>query len=108
RAVVAYEPVWAIGTGRACDPAEAGRVMRLIRQRVAAAFGAPAADAVRLVYGGSVTPDNAAAYFADPDIDGALVGGASLKADAFGAIIRAAAVAPGAPAPAGARKEQPT
>lgn len=108
RAVVAYEPVWAIGTGRACDPAEAGRVMRLIRQRVAAAFGAPAADAVRLVYGGSVTPDNAAAYFADPDIDGALVGGASLKADAFGAIIRAAAAAPGAPAPAGARKEQPT
>lgn len=91
RLVVAYEPVWAIGTGRACDPAEAGRVMRAIRGRVAAAFGAPAGGGVRLLYGGSVTPDNTAAYFADPDVDGALVGGASLKADAFGAIIRAAA-----------------
>jgi triosephosphate isomerase len=91
RAVVAYEPVWAIGTGRACDAVEAGRVARLIRAQLDAVFGSASASATRVIYGGSVTPENAAAYFVDPDVDGALVGGASLRAEGFAAIVEAAA-----------------
>jgi len=88
---VAYEPVWAIGTGQACDAAEAQRVCAMIRRRVAAGCGDDAAGALRVLYGGSVKPDNAADYLAAPDIDGALVGGASLDAASFAAIVDAAA-----------------
>lgn len=89
--VLAYEPVWAIGTGRACDAAEAARVMGLLRQALGARFGAEAAAGARLLYGGSVKPENIAAYLAAADIDGALVGGASLEAEPFAALVRAAA-----------------
>ncbi len=83
-AVIAYEPVWAIGTGRTASPAEAQTVHRLLRERMARVHDG-AAD-VLLLYGGSVKADNAKALFAGADIDGALVGGASLKADEFLAI----------------------
>lgn len=86
--VVAYEPVWAIGTGRTATPAQAQEVHALLRAQLRAA--SPRADAMRLLYGGSVKPDNARELFAQPDIDGALVGGASLKAADFVAIVRAA------------------
>lgn len=85
--VLAYEPVWAIGTGRTASPQQAQDVHRLLRSRLAAA-DASAADVV-LLYGGSVKGDNAAALFRCPDIDGGLIGGASLKADEFLAIARA-------------------
>ncbi|MDR3351441.1 MAG: triose-phosphate isomerase [Zoogloeaceae bacterium] len=87
-AVLAYEPVWAIGAGRTAKPEEAGIVHRALRQRVAKEDLAAAAD-LRIIYGGSVKADNAAALFAQPDIDGGLVGGASLDADEFLAICRA-------------------
>jgi triosephosphate isomerase len=90
RAIVAYEPVWAIGTGRACDTAEAARVMGLIRIWIGSAFDAETAAAARILYGGSVTPANSAAYLAQPDIDGALVGGACLTSESFLAIVRSA------------------
>ena len=90
RLVVAYEPVWAIGTGRACDTAEAARVCGLIRGRLAEHFGSEAGKSIRILYGGSVKAENATDYFASPDVDGALVGGASLSGEAFGPIIRAA------------------
>jgi triosephosphate isomerase len=88
--VFAYEPVWAIGTGETCDAAEADRVCGVIRAAVSTAFGEAAGSAVRVQYGGSVKPDNAADLLGRPNIDGALVGGASLKADSFAAIIQAA------------------
>jgi len=86
RLVVAYEPVWAIGTGRACAPDEASRVAGLLRHHLALRFGGAAAVGARVLYGGSVKPDNSHAYLAAPDVDGALVGGASLDAGAFAAI----------------------
>jgi len=88
--VIAYEPVWAIGTGRTASPAQAQEVHAHIRKRLAERLGAGAADAIRLQYGGSVKPGNALALIAEPDIDGALVGGASLEAADFIAIVKAA------------------
>ena len=87
--VLAYEPVLAIGTGRTATPAQAQEVHRFIRGRLRERW-ADAADGVRLQYGGSVKPENAAELMAQPDIDGALVGGASLKADSFVGIVRGA------------------
>ena len=92
RVVFAYEPVWAIGTGEVCASDEANRVCGVVRATVAAEFGADAGDAVRIQYGGSVKPDNARELLALPDIDGALVGGASLKADSLAQIVRAAQI----------------
>ena len=90
RLVLAYEPVWAIGTGRTPTEAQIAEVHGALRAGLAARFGAAAAD-VPLLYGGSVKPGNAAAIFALPDVDGALVGGASLKAAEFLAIVGALA-----------------
>lgn len=90
RIVLAYEPVWAIGTGETCAAAEAQRVCAHIRTVYGRLYGEDAAAAVRIQYGGSVKPDNAADLLGRPDIDGALVGGASLKADDFLSIARAA------------------
>ncbi|AZL57594.1 triose-phosphate isomerase [Tabrizicola piscis] len=86
--VVAYEPVWAIGTGRTPTLAEIAEVHAFLRDRLRGRIGAEA-DGVRLLYGGSVKPSNAAEIFAVPHVDGALVGGASLKAADFGAIVAA-------------------
>jgi triosephosphate isomerase len=88
--VIAYEPVWAIGTGRTATPAQAQEVHAHIRARLAERLGAAAADAIRIQYGGSVKPGNAEALMAERDIDGALVGGASLEAADFVAIVKAA------------------
>ncbi len=87
---VAYEPVWAIGTGRNATPAQAQEAHAFLRDRVAALLGPECAAGMRILYGGSVKPDNAAAILAQPDVDGALVGGASLDPEAFSAIIRSA------------------
>lgn len=88
--VLAYEPIWAIGTGRAATAEDANATIGFIRQTVAGIAGPDAAAAIRIQYGGSVTPANAATLFAQPEIDGALVGGASLKAADFAAICQAA------------------
>lgn len=88
--VFAYEPVWAIGTGEVCAPEEAGRVCHVVREAVRALCGPGAADAVRIQYGGSMKPDNARQLLAQPDIDGGLIGGASLQAADFAAIASAA------------------
>jgi len=90
--VIAYEPVWAIGTGRTASPAQAGEAHRAIRETLARAAGAEAAQRTRILYGGSVTPDNAASLLSVPGIDGALVGGASLVAESFAAIVAAVPV----------------
>jgi triosephosphate isomerase len=89
RVVVAYEPVWAIGTGRTATPAQAQEVHAFVRGLLRDRFAA-AADGVRIQYGGSVKPDNAAELMRQADVDGALVGGASLKAEDFAAIVKAA------------------
>ena len=89
KALVAYEPVWAIGTGLTATDEQAQEVHSLIRQRIADASG-QAAEGTRILYGGSVKPDNAAGLFSQPDIDGGLIGGASLKAADFLGIIEAA------------------
>jgi len=90
RLVIAYEPVWAIGTGRTATPAQAQEVHAHIRKRLADRLGGAAADAIRIQYGGSVKPGNAEALLSEADIDGALVGGASLEAADFVAIVKAA------------------
>jgi len=86
--ILAYEPVWAIGTGKTATPEQAQEVHQFIRGWMTDQFNHDTADAVRILYGGSVNPDNVRDLMAKPDIDGALVGGASLKADAFIPIIR--------------------
>jgi triosephosphate isomerase (TIM) len=86
--VVAYEPVWAIGTGKTATPEDAQEVCGAIRERLAEAYGAEVADAVRIQYGGSVKAANIASIMAKPDIDGALIGGASLDAEEFTSIVR--------------------
>jgi triosephosphate isomerase len=88
--IVAYEPVWAIGTGLAADGATAEEAIALIRATVRDVAGR-VAETVRILYGGSVTPDNIAEFMAQPDVDGALVGGASLKAESFAAVVASAA-----------------
>jgi triosephosphate isomerase len=89
--VVAYEPVWAIGTGRNATPEQAGEVHAHIRLRLRSWFGADAAEQCHVIYGGSVKPGNIAALLALPDVDGALVGGASLDVTGFGQIVAAGA-----------------
>ncbi len=91
RLVVAYEPIWAIGTGRTATPEQAQEAHVFLRGELTGCFGAEAAQAVRILYGGSVKPANAAELFAQPDVDGGLIGGASLDVASFSAIIRAAA-----------------
>ncbi|MET0418370.1 MAG: triose-phosphate isomerase [Actinoplanes sp.] len=86
--VIAYEPVWAIGTGKTATPEDAQEVCGAIRARLAEKFGAEVADAVRIQYGGSVKAANIAQIMAKPDVDGALIGGASLDAEEFASIVR--------------------
>ena len=88
RIVIAYEPVWAIGTGKVATPDQAQEVHQAIRGMLAAQGGPEIAAAVRILYGGSVKPDNIDALMAQPDLDGALVGGASLQAADFARIVR--------------------
>jgi triosephosphate isomerase len=90
RIILAYEPVWAIGTGRNATPEQAQEAHAFIRQWLAKSFGADTAAALRIQYGGSVNAANAANLLQQPDVDGALVGGASLKADAFSSIVKSA------------------
>jgi triosephosphate isomerase len=90
RLVLAYEPVWAIGTGRNATPAQAAEAHRALRGRARSRWGGAGGE-IRILYGGSVKADNAAALFAEDELDGALVGGASLEAASFVPIVRAAA-----------------
>ena len=85
--VIAYEPIWAIGTGKSASVEIAENCCRIVRDQVKVMYGEEAAEKVRVQYGGSVKPNNIAEYMAQPDIDGALIGGASLKADSFLEII---------------------
>jgi triosephosphate isomerase len=85
---IAYEPIWAIGTGKTATPAAAQEAHAMIRQALAESFGAAAAEERRILYGGSVKPDNVRELMAEADVDGALVGGASLKAETFLPIIK--------------------
>ena len=87
KSVIAYEPIWAIGTGKSCDADEANRVIKMIRSVVSEVAGSSAADSIRILYGGSVKPSTIEEQMSKSDIDGALVGGASLKADEFAKIV---------------------
>jgi triosephosphate isomerase len=87
RVVIAYEPVWAIGTGKTATPDQANEIHAFIRQKVGSLYDGGTAGGLRIQYGGSVTPDNVSALMAKPDIDGALVGGASLKPESFAALV---------------------
>ncbi|MGC2275680.1 MAG: triose-phosphate isomerase [Candidatus Binatus sp.] len=89
RMAIAYEPVWAIGTGRTATPAQAEAIHGAIRGAILERYGRERADTVRIIYGGSVNDENVDSLVSKPDIDGALVGGASLKADSFARIVRA-------------------
>jgi len=88
--VIAYEPVWAIGTGQNAVPADVSRAIRAIRSQIKHLYGQRASESVQVIYGGSVTADSAGDYLALPDVDGLLVGGASLEAHAFNEIIKKA------------------
>jgi triosephosphate isomerase len=91
RIVVAYEPVWAIGTGEVATPDDAQEVCGALRSRLAELYSGDVADGIRILYGGSMKPDNAAGLMTQPDVDGGLIGGASLSVDDFAALVRAAA-----------------
>jgi triosephosphate isomerase (TIM) len=91
--VIAYEPIWAIGTGKTATPAIAAEAHLIVRSEVARLVGRPVADALRILYGGSVKPENASALLSQPEIDGALVGGASLDPHSLAAIVKAGAPA---------------
>jgi len=86
--VIAYEPVWAIGTGKTATPQQAEEVHRFIRQKLEKLYSRAVAEVMRIQYGGSVTPENVKGLMDQEDIDGALVGGASLKSDSFSKIVR--------------------
>ena len=88
--VVAYEPIWAIGTGKTATADDAQEVCGAIRKTLADIFGKETADGIRVLYGGSAKPNNVAGFLEKEDVDGALVGGASLKADSFAAMVKAA------------------
>lgn len=88
KTVMAYEPVWAIGTGKTATPDQAQEVHKFIRELLAELYSSPVAEAIRIQYGGSVKPSNVAELMAQPDIDGGLIGGASLDADSFTQIIK--------------------
>ena len=93
KVVVAYEPIWAIGTGKNAEPADANRIIgRAIRSVLAGLYGDGVAQQIRIQYGGSVKPENIEAYMGQPEVDGALVGGASLKADSFVTLVKGALV----------------
>ncbi len=90
KSIIAYEPIWAIGTGKTCDSAEANRVIGMIRKVVKGLYDETTGEAIRILYGGSVKPNTIKEQMAQSDIDGALVGGASLTADSFAQIVKGA------------------